>query len=798
MRPWPLMALACALVLHGPAAARRYTVADQLGLEQLGAVHLAPDERWAVIQTFGRWDHAPRYDLDWWSTYGLGRLQRVDLRDGATRPLLPQASGSGYLAGPFSPSGAKMAVSRLTGHNWEVGVVTLASGDVRWLGLSPELSAWGRSVAWRTDDELLVIAQPDQPVGHLLGYGWQAQARLTQAWSEAAAGRLAVNVMGSGQYRDIRPKGPPKRLVAVNLSNGELRTLAAGEFIDLEIAPGSGVVAAIANGEDVQSSEGLATTGSLPRRRTLTLVDLDSRAVTHPCPDCDVTPRLLVWSASGDLLLIHTRAHDGADGGYRIINASTGTVAPTALGKLVPVLTKARDNGGLPVGGWVGETPVIYARPTSASRADWYALEAAGPRILTQALAEPSSRLQALNKVGLIVADGDTLWRVPIKGAADRLAARAGDVVRLDGIPDSERLAVSPPPPARLGVQVSGVLRPFADAHRISLPLHRDETLLAATAETAEAIVSKTDQHGVERLILRTAQRPDQELAVLNNRLADVDPAEIRPIRHQGPDGQPLTSWLYLPPGLRSDQRPSLVVVPYPGDLLATPPDNQAPGVLRLYVSAQVLAGQGYAVLVPSLPYASGREPMEGLAAQVLTAVDAAAAQAPVNTERLAVWGHSYGGYTALALATQSPRFKAIIASAAASDLVSLYGRLSAYSYAVPEAGLPIVSAAGWSETGQGRMAVPPWKDPERYHRNSPVSFADRITAPVMLIHGDMDLDLGQPQEMFTSLYRQNKDAILLIYRGESHVIHGPANVSDQYRRVIAFLTEHIGPGVEP
>lgn len=33
-----------------------------------------------------------------------------------------------------------------------------------------------------------------------------------------------------------------------------------------------------------------------------------------------------------------------------------------------------------------------------------------------------------------------------------------------------------------------------------------------------------------------------------------------------------------------------------------------------------------------------------------------------------------------------------------------------------------------------------------------------------------MDQDVGQAQEMFTWLYRQNKDAVLLTYRGESHV----------------------------
>lgn len=799
MRPWLLLALACALAPPGPATARAYTVDDLLSLERLGPVQLAPGGRWGVVQTFRPWDQAPRYDLDWWSTYGLGRLRRVDLRTGDVRPLLPHQLGSGYLAGPFSPSGAKMAVSRLCGQTLELGVATLASGEVVWLGLSPELWLWGRSVAWRTDDELVVIAQPEQPVGHLLGYGWQAQARLTKAWADAAAGRLAVNAVGSGRYRNIRPKGPPKHLVTVRVSDGMVRTLASGEFIDLEVAPDGRTVAALANGDDVQAPDEPPTTGTLPRRRTLTLIDLGSGEISHPCADCDVTPRLLTWSASGDRLLLHTGDRDGVDGGYRIVNARTGTLAPAPLGDVVPALSRARDNAGLPAAAWLGETPVVYARPAGpvTARADWYGLEAAGPRNLTSALSAPSPRLLAVDAASLTVADGEAVWQVPINGQAYRLPVRPADILPADSVPESERLAVRPPSSEGLAVRSPDGLKPLLDPKAGGLPLRSGEHLLAA-APRAAAIVSKTDRRGVERVLLRTDQGKQRELVVLNAGLAQVDPAEIRPIHHLGADGRAVTSWLYLPSNMAAEKRAPLVVVPYPGDELTEPPQHQTPGTLTLYTNAQVLAGQGYAVLIPSLPTASDREPMGGLAEQVLAAVNAAAAQAPVDAERLAVWGHSYGGYTALALATQSPRFKAVIASAAPSDLTSLYGRLSAYSYAVPEAGLPIFSAAGWSETGQGRMGSPPWKDPERYRRNSPVSFADRITAPVMLIHGDMDLDIGQPQEMFTRLYRQNKDAVLIIYRGESHVILGPANVRDQYERVLAFLAEHVGPDIAP
>jgi dipeptidyl aminopeptidase/acylaminoacyl peptidase len=49
---------------------------------------------------------------------------------------------------------------------------------------------------------------------------------------------------------------------------------------------------------------------------------------------------------------------------------------------------------------------------------------------------------------------------------------------------------------------------------------------------------------------------------------------------------------------------------------------------------------------------------------------------------------------------------------------------------------------------------------------------------------------------MFAALYRQNKDAVLVTYRGEGHVVIGPGNVRDQYRRLFDFLGQTIGQGL--
>jgi dipeptidyl aminopeptidase/acylaminoacyl peptidase len=99
----------------------------------------------------------------------------------------------------------------------------------------------------------------------------------------------------------------------------------------------------------------------------------------------------------------------------------------------------------------------------------------------------------------------------------------------------------------------------------------------------------------------------------------------------------------------------------------------------------------------------------------------------------------------------------------------------------------------GFNETGQGGLKGPPWRDPERYRRNSPLFQADRVTTPIMLIHGDQDyVALAQGQAMFNALYRQNKDATLLTLFGERHLPASPANLRAIYAEVLPWLADRL------
>jgi dipeptidyl aminopeptidase/acylaminoacyl peptidase len=203
------------------------------------------------------------------------------------------------------------------------------------------------------------------------------------------------------------------------------------------------------------------------------------------------------------------------------------------------------------------------------------------------------------------------------------------------------------------------------------------------------------------------------------------------------------------------------------------------------------MAAAGYAVLVPALPRPKGAEPGAGLADQILAAVDAAATQSgDFDPAHPILWGQSFGGYGALMAGAQSERFAAIIASAAPSNLASVRGVFDPHGEARPGDGLSGY-LLGWSEAGQAGLRASPWDAPDLYVRNSPVFQAGKITAPVLLIHGDIDfVRLSQAQEMFTALARQDKDVTLITAYGDGHIVATPGNLAAVYERAFGWLAD--------
>ena len=77
----------------------------------------------------------------------------------------------------------------------------------------------------------------------------------------------------------------------------------------------------------------------------------------------------------------------------------------------------------------------------------------------------------------------------------------------------------------------------------------------------------------------------------------------------------------------------------------------------------------------------------------------------------------------------------------------------------------------------------------------SPTTLATRITAPVLLVHGELDerAPVAQAKAMQAALERAGHAPEWMAVPGEGHGFHADANNFAFYRKLEAFLARHIG-----
>jgi dipeptidyl aminopeptidase/acylaminoacyl peptidase len=165
----------------------------------------------------------------------------------------------------------------------------------------------------------------------------------------------------------------------------------------------------------------------------------------------------------------------------------------------------------------------------------------------------------------------------------------------------------------------------------------------------------------------------------------------------------------------------------------------------------------------------------------VLAAARAAVAAGIVDSTRVGLTGHSWGGYESSFIATQTSFFKAVVTGAPLTDLISLYGGIW---WSAGTAEMDVY------ESDQTRIVVPYWRDVQTYVRESPVFFADSVKTPILLLHNDKDLqvDWHQGIEFFNVLRRARKPIVMLQYVGDGHGVTGRENQKDYARRAGEFF----------
>ena len=794
-------------LLAGGAAARPFVVEDLLHQSSLGGHVVDPSGRWFVYELRGPYDQIGRYDLAYGPSRAAGRLQLVDLRRAKPPRPLVQGDPTGLTLGPFSPSGDRLAVFRLRERRWELGIVRVATGAVRWYRAAPRGGGAGRSVQWLSDNALLVLSRTDGHPPFIYRTGWLLSERLPKAWDEVARGGTASTLYGSGAYAGVRPRAAPTELLRIDVEKGEVRQLARGDFNDLDISPDKSRVALFEQGADRQPRpEGpvRGAAGFETEETHLVVVNLRGGAPRALCPGCDLSPQLLDWSPDGAALLVFRRGASGdwTDGRLLRIDAEAGGVTPLGAG-LRPVLD---SNPVVVRAAWMGARVLLLARPQEGGREDWYLVGGDGASVnLTGAAPEPGGTLLGVSAAGVTVASGDRVrWIDPagrvVHTSEEGIAAapgvgRTSEGARLALRPGANAWAMLGPRPGR----DLALATPLGLVVQMALPPTVGE-VVDASSTARVAVVRRTDARGVTSLWRVDAAGSASPIAEINTYLAQTDAPRVFPVRHAGDQGQSLTSWLFLPARATPGRPPPLIVRPYLGSNYPRPPGD-LPMEEGFLGNLRMLVGHGYAVLVPSLPTPPQGlvEPMDRLADRIL-AIERAARLDPAlagcfDPTREALLGWSFGGYTTMAAVTQTDHFQAAVAVDGISDLTAYWAHLPLARQLGVEDGYISNWTTGAVESTQPTLGAPPWRERDRYVRNSPLWFADRISTPLLLIHGWRDpVPVAGSEAMYSALFRQGKDAMLAVYWGADHHPDSPGDVASVWALTFRFLDERLDP----
>ncbi len=234
-------------------------------------------------------------------------------------------------------------------------------------------------------------------------------------------------------------------------------------------------------------------------------------------------------------------------------------------------------------------------------------------------------------------------------------------------------------------------------------------------------------------------------------------------------DGRRIQGWFYPSPA-STKRAPAPVVIEIHG------------GPATLYGWAlmwewQVLAASGISVYACNPRGSQGygqpfltanvRDWGEGPMADVMAGLDALVADGLVDGERAGVTGGSYGGYLTSWIVGHTERFKAAVTCRSVNDMTSQM----------------LSGDIGGPTFGLLTYGVHPWEDWDMYRRHSPLTYAERVTTPLLIQHAEKDLrcTVTQAEELFAALRSLRKTVRLMRTPDETHEL---TRSGTPYRRV--------------
>lgn len=350
--------------------------------------------------------------------------------------------------------------------------------------------------------------------------------------------------------------------------------------------------------------------------------------------------------------------------------------------------------------------------------------------------------------------------------------------------------------------------RPFLDRYNLadksrvrlfhSQAPHYEAVQVLLDPEAARVLTTRESPTDVPNFFLRDlgdAAAAPVALTTFEHPTPQLRDVQKQQIRYSRNDGVELTGTLYLPSGYeaRRDGPLPLLMWAYPQEFKSASAASQVTDSPHRfnrisYWGPQAFLARGYAVLDnPSMPIVGegDAEPndtyIKQLSASAQAAVDEVVRRGVADRERIAVGGHSYGAFMTANLLAHTRLFKAGIA------------RSGAYNRTLTPFGFQAEERNYWQAQGT-------------YQAMSPFDHAEKIAAPLLIIHGEQDNNSGtfpiQSERLFAAIKGLGGNARLVMLPNESHGYRARESVLHMLAESDAWLEKYVkgttaGAGVQ-
>ena len=289
--------------------------------------------------------------------------------------------------------------------------------------------------------------------------------------------------------------------------------------------------------------------------------------------------------------------------------------------------------------------------------------------------------------------------------------------------------------------------------------------------------------------VLDAASSRATKITEVNPELHDLALGELKPIKWRSFDGMEIWGLLLTPPGATPGRRLPLLVYIHGG-----PGGGFTYGIFPQFMHivpqvdpypTEAMTSAGFAVLFP-MPRGGAGYGEAGQRAivnawgdadykDIMTGVDALVAQGIADGDRLGVMGASYGGYMTNWVVGHTGRFKAASTGASLSDLSDTY----------------FLSEGGEFMVDYFKR---PWENAASYAEHSPLTYASKVTTPILIQHGEVDprVPIAGAWKWYRALKAQGKTVEFDIYPRGGHVLREPMQQREAMKRNLEWFTRWI------